>query len=504
MYSTQAEKSTGEGVPQYLTPGTRTVFIGIGLFLILQNIAIIIFFLHRVAGIEPWLIKLLLGWASVSLLAACWIMLKSSQCTGSSTRGVKEQTSPLGPADKNFTLPSLCAMLEEGLALVRDGKIVFANSSLSYLLGVQEDELVDTRIHSYIHSEDVTLLDLGEHKRNTKNTPQNPYQSREKSKEAGGHDNALVDTPTRSALRMTTSLGDYRWVICSAHNTLWEGKECSLLLFENLGPLKQVQSSLEEHEQQSRIFLECTPLAVAMFDALGQMTVANSAWHSVWSNVACPIPKRFNLLQDSLLPRQDLERAVQAAFGKIDSGVTNMEFTTPWGETRWFNINFHPMLTLTGNLIGVIMIQQDITDSVRSARREHELNAQLSALREETLMSQKRFMSMFDAYPAVVVCIDENEKIRIWNNAAEAYFEMSRQDTLGREITQLGPKMAPYLPLLSELTIAPDKVFESVKEDETTGGRVTESAKVFRTSKNNALTMLRIEINIHTGEPPHE
>ncbi|MDR1243155.1 MAG: PAS domain S-box protein [Deltaproteobacteria bacterium] len=488
----QMDKPAREDTPQYLSRRTRAAFTGFGAFLILQDIALVVFFLQRAAWTDPWIVRAMAGWAVLSMLAACWFILKSAQCAGKVHSGAEEPLESIGRPDKNFSLPSLCAMMEEGLALVRAETILYANNSFSYLLGVQEDELVNTNIRNYIHPEDASLLDLGESKR--KHPGPNPHPLAGKTRESGGHDGLLpVRPPTRSTLRMTTSLGDYRWVICAVHNILWQGEEASLLLFENLGPLKQAQRSLEEHEQQSRIFLERTPLAVAMFDALGQINIANSAWYSVWSNVTGAMPKRFNLLQDSLLPRPDLEKAVRQAFGKTDSGVTNLEHTTPWGETRWFNINFHPMLTLTGNLIGVMMIQQDITDNVRSSRREHELSAQLSALRDEALANQKRYAGIFDTHPAAIVCFDEFEKIRLWNKAAEAHFGLRRQEALGREITRIGQKMAPYLSLLSQLATTRENMLERIQEYETGDGRVSETVKIFRAAEQNALTTLRIE-----------
>jgi PAS domain S-box-containing protein len=495
----QTEHSEPEDKPQYFMRTNRIIFVCIGLFVILQHITIVGFFLLRVTGIDSFAIQLLVGWTALSLLAVCWIILKCTQ--GSGTANImKERMSTPGKPAGYFSLYSLCSMMQEGLVLVRGENILYANSAFSYLLGVQENELIDTNIRSYIHTEDAALLELGETNRSAKNAEQAtaPAQSPEQVHEA-----ASLNPPRRCSLRMATSLGDYVWVICSVHTILWDGATAYLLLFENMAPLKQAQRLLEQHEQQSRIFVERTPLAVAMFDALGQITIANSAWYSAWSNVSGSIPKRFNILQDSLLPRQDLEHAIQQAFAKIDSGVAALEHATPWGETCWFNVNFYPMLTQAGNLIGVIMLQQDITDSIRSTRREQELSAQLSSIREEALANQRRYTGIFDTHSAVIVCIDENEKICIWNKAAEAHFGLRRQDALGREITQIGQKMSAYLRVLSNLTINPSSIATGTQKYDTSEGTVLETITAFRTSDKNSLTMLRIEKNkAATGGAP--
>ena len=352
--------------PQVLSAGTRTILISVGLFLVLQSIFISVFIFSNISGNTPVHNKLLAVWAGLSLIAGALLIIRGAQ--GGQAHHITapaDRTALFGQPDSVLSLASLSAMVQEGMALLRNEKIIYANPALAYLLGVQEDELVDTSVKRHVHAEDLALLDLNELEPDLNNV-------------------------SRTTLRLTTSLGDYRWVICNVFYVFWDNEPATLLIFENIGPLKQAQRSLEEHEQQSRIFLERTPLGVAMFDALGQLKIANTAWYSVWSNIPGGASKRYNILQDSFLPRADVERAIRNAFSKKESGVSNLEHATPWGETRWYNIDFHPMLTPVGNLIGVIMIQQDITDQVRSMRRENELNEQLAAMRREQALHSGR------------------------------------------------------------------------------------------------------------------
>ncbi|MDR2893132.1 MAG: PAS domain-containing protein [Deltaproteobacteria bacterium] len=339
-----------------LTPGIRALLFCIGFFLILQAIFLVVFIVWYISGLDSAFSTLLGIWSVLSALGGGWLMLKTAQgADDQNPAGIPGRYALLGPADNNLSLASLCSRIQEGMVLLQDEKIIYANPALAYLLGMQEDDLIGTGIQSYIHPEDLDLLDLS-------------------------GSNQDFSGPNRSTLRLTTSLGDYRWVIGHLNFMFVDGQETLLLLFENIGPLKQAQRSLEEHEQQSRIFLERTPLGVAMFAPHGQLKIANTAWHSVFSNITGPMPKRFNILQDQFLPQSGVEQAVLQAFNKKSSGVDSLEHSTPWGETRWFNINFHPMLAPAGNLIGVMMIQQDITDQVRSIRRENELSEQLNQI----------------------------------------------------------------------------------------------------------------------------
>lgn len=332
----------------------------------------------------------------------------------------------LGQASDNFTLASLSALMHEGLALLQHGRIIYANPSLAYILGSQEAELLDTRISSYIHPDDLSILHF-------ENKDQNaPY--------AG---------PSRSTLRLNTLLGDTRWVICSVHRTFWQGEELVLLIFEDIGVLKSTQESLEKQEEQSRILLERTPLGIAMFDAMGVLKLSNTAWRSAWKNVISA-SRRFNILQDPFMPGSSVEKTVRQAFNRQESSVKNYEYNTSWGETRWLNLNFHPMLTPLDQLIGVIMMQHDITDSIRSARRENELNDQLISLRLDVDQARLELIRTMDKSGNVLVCFDENGLVTLWNNRAEERFNLPRKRALGCLCTLPMLGLYAFLPLLEK------------------------------------------------------
>jgi PAS domain-containing protein len=363
--------------PQHLHRSTRLTLLSVGLLLVMQAIGLGFYIFTRLAESSLRANYGLSLWSVISLLAGFWLVIRAWQSSGKENVGQPIlRKDALGRVSANLTLATLGATMQEGLALLRDGKIIYANNSLNYLLGTQEEDLLDTDIYQHIHPEDAGLLDL-------------------QPMPAPGHGNpggqalppegppAALPLPRRCTLRMATSLGDHRWVICNVHNIYWENAPATMIFFENLGPLKQAQRSLQEREQESRILLERTPLAIAVFDAVGQMKIANSLWYSFWSNVTGPSPRGFNILTEPLLPRPDLTRAIEQAFAKIPSAVKNLEHSTPWGETRWFDLGFHPMLSPTNNIMGVIMVQQDITDMTRSTRRQLELGAQLAeALRQ--------------------------------------------------------------------------------------------------------------------------
>lgn len=398
-------------------------------FLIIQAVLLICLAIYFYEPLSLEALAALIFWATTSLALATLHLRQrfiSASAPLPQPAGESNDTYIFGVPNHMLDLASLCYLVQEGVALLRNGQIIYVNPALSYILAAQEEEILGTRINSYVHPEDASLISL----------------------------DGSIPTgsgPSHATLRLTTRLGDVRWVICSVHQVEWHEREATLLLFENIGPLKQAQQTQEEQEQRSRILLERTPLGIAMFDAMGQLKLANTAWHSLWSSiVGSGGRRRFNIMQDPFLPNTTVEKAIRQAFNKKDSGVSNFEHAAPWGETRWLNLNFHPMTGPMGQLIGVAMIQQDITEQVRSARRENELNDQLTTLRHEISYSQTFIAQMHDQARHVLINFEPDGTISAWNTCAERRFGLPKNLALGRNYKHLETDFSPYVPILQK------------------------------------------------------
>lgn len=371
------------------------------------------------------------GWALISVLLAALLAaqgkfaVRTAKDRDEQENAAPEEPNLLGLPGKELDIAGLCAITREGIALIKDSRIIYINPALSYILAAHEEEVMGTRITAYIHPEDISLISL---------------------EDSGGG-------PSRATLRLNTRLGDVRWVICSVHHVEWHGGNAQLLLFENIGALRQTQQALDEHEHRARILLERTPLGIAMFDGMGQLKLSNTAWNALWSSIVGNNGRRFNILQDPFLPNTAVEKAVRQAFNKKDSGISSFEHAAPWGETRWLNLNFHPMTDPMGKLIGVTMIQQDITDHVRSVRRENELNDQLTSIRHELAYCEGFIAQVQDKARHIIISFEQNGVITGWNQQAEKRFSLPKSKAIGLNYKRLAEELQPYLPALQEAMI---------------------------------------------------
>lgn len=395
-------------------------------FLAVQAVFLLCLLIYYNESITLAVLSGVLLWSFASLALATLLVRPRILISGSRQPGHESgesgNTYIFGLPGKNLDLAGICSIMQEGVVLLKHGHVIYVNPALSYLLAAHEDEILGTRISAYIHPEDTGLINL---------------------------DNGGGNGLSRATLRLITHLGDVRWVICSTHNVDWQGEEAVLLLLENIGPLRQAQHSLEELEHQSRILFERTPLGIAMFDSMGQLKLSNTAWNVIWSSIVGNGGRRFNILQDPFLPNTVVEKAVNQAFNGKDANISNFEHSAPWGETRWLNLNFHPMLDPMGKLIGVSMIQQDITDTIRSSRRENELNDQLTSLRNELAYSESFLTQLQDRAKHVIINFEPDGTISGWNRHAETRFALPAVKVLGTSYKHLTSDMlAPYAAII--------------------------------------------------------
>ncbi|MDL2313867.1 hypothetical protein LJC36_02675, partial [Desulfovibrio sp. OttesenSCG-928-C14] len=125
--------------------GKRAVLLAAGIFLLAQAG---LFFLGGENPFAEFGILVLFAWGGLS--TALGAVLAIAALSGRAWRegdDLKSVNGPgplLPPPDYGFNLPTVCSLLQEGLVLLRQEKIVYANQSFAYLLGVQEDELTGT------------------------------------------------------------------------------------------------------------------------------------------------------------------------------------------------------------------------------------------------------------------------------------------------------------------------------------------------------------------------
>jgi len=190
------------------------------------------------------------------------------------------------------------------------------------------------------------------------------------------------------------------------------------------GRLFVVQNQLlaSSHELQKNLALlrgimESTPDAVFVKDIDGRYVMVNPAGARF---VGMTVDEVLGLTDLEVFPGETGHQLMDRDRQVIESGATlTYELTRPLdGKTRIFLTTKGPYRNAQGQIVGVLGISRDITDSKRAE--------------EEIRQSQQQLQMHFENTPLAVVEWDLNFRVAAWNPSAELIFGYTRQEAIGQ------------------------------------------------------------------------
>jgi PAS domain S-box-containing protein len=149
---------------------------------------------------------------------------------------------------------TLIEKANEALIIAQDEVFVFANASMSRLLGVPVEDLIGKPFADFIWPEDRDLVVTRYHKRN-----------------------AGENVPDSYDFRITGAGGRMRWVSITAAQILWQGRPATLNLLNDITERKRIEEALLESESFNRGLVENLPDYLAVYGLDGSILYVNPA-----------------------------------------------------------------------------------------------------------------------------------------------------------------------------------------------------------------------------------
>lgn len=148
--------------------------------------------------------------------------------------------------------------------------------------------------------------------------------------------------------------------------------------------LKSANDSARESEQRWKLLFEQSPLSVQIFDPDGQTKRFNQAWKNLF-RLNDEQGRAFNVLQAPDLIASGAVNLIRKAFEGQVVHVPPVPFPVPGHppETRWIGGVLYPVKNEAGQIIEVVTIHNDITESKRAAEALVEINQLLEKRDEE-------------------------------------------------------------------------------------------------------------------------
>ncbi|MEG4321506.1 MULTISPECIES: PAS domain-containing protein [unclassified Microcoleus] len=215
-----------------------------------------------------------------------------------------------------------------------------------------------------------------------------------------------------------------RWFEVSAFRTPEPQSRQVAVLFKDISDRKQAENRLRQQSEQLRLFVKHTPAGVAMFDRQMRYMLVSDRWLTSYGLGAQNIVGRSHY---DIFP--DVPDSWKQIHQRCLAGAVEMCQEDPFpradGSIDWVRWEIHPWRTNSGDIGGIMIFSEVITE-----RKNAELALQLANQQVSNIIE-----SITDAF----IAIDSQWRYTYVNATAEKLLARSRNDLLGRSIWELFP-----------------------------------------------------------------
>lgn len=284
----------------------------------------------------------------------------------------------------------------EGIAIVQDGVLTFANHKLADFVSYPLEEVINKPFDEFVHPDDRQMVT--EH-----------YVNRLKGEEV----------PHIYQFRVIDKSGNTRWAEINAVLFSWKGSPAVLCFLNDVTERKQADEVLQESERRYRLLAENASDVIWTMDMeLRPTYVSPSIIHMLGYSVDEAMARK---VEQSLTPAS-LEIALKALSEGLSIADTNtedlcrsrtmeLEMICKNGSTIWTEVEASFLRNSDGQPSGIMVMARDITERKRA---EGALQA-----------SEQRFRTVYERSPVGIMVYDPEGQITNMNKVALDIFGLS-------------------------------------------------------------------------------
>lgn len=221
-----------------------------------------------------------------------------------------------------------------------------------------------------------------------------------------------------SEFRITTPSGQQKWVrVQSRIVREYDGNTEFAGFIRDVSRRKEQEEALVIEQQKLQLFVQAAPAAVAMFDTDMRYIITSEAWLRDYDlenteiigkshyEIFPEVPERW---------KQDHKRCMQGESLKNDEDF----FVRQDGKTEYLKWDLRPWYKANGQVGGIFMFTQVITQQVEQKKEVERLNAFQKAV--------------FDSASFAIISADQDGVINIFNKAAEESLGYTAEEAIGK------------------------------------------------------------------------
>jgi two-component system cell cycle sensor histidine kinase/response regulator CckA len=219
-----------------------------------------------------------------------------------------------------------------------------------------------------------------------------------------------------------------------------DGRDCVLATVRDITERQRTRAALVESEERVhaseerlRAVLSSSPLGIALIDRDEIVQIWNPAMEETFGWTAAEVLGRPwpAVPLDKRAESADMQRRWMRG---ERLGVMDLVRQRKDGSLVDLEFHYAPVFDAAGAVIGSMAIMRDIAEEKRV---QEQLASQANALRER----DEELQAVIQAAPMAIIRVDLEERVMLWNPAAEEMFGWTEEEVLGRPIPFVSPDL---------------------------------------------------------------
>lgn len=179
---------------------------------------------------------------------------------------------------------------------------------------------------------------------------------------------------------------------------------------------KQAEVALRDSEARFRGLMEQSPLGIQVFNADGYLESANNAWEKIWNADAAAGIGKYNPLHDPQIKEMGVLPLVEQSFAgqpvELPDTLYDPATSGLSGHARWIRTHAYPLKDDAGNILKVVVINEDITERKRMEQALSESLAEKETLIRELYHRTKNNMQVIGSMLSLQSGLTANPEVK--------------------------------------------------------------------------------------------
>ncbi|MDP4284643.1 MAG: PAS domain S-box protein [Bacteroidota bacterium] len=304
----------------------------------------------------------------------------------------KKSESDLLASENRFRVLADNALV--GIYILKEGKYTYINNAMAKIFGYSRDEMIGMAPNQIVHESNHSMV--ADYIKKRIDGEENSLHYEVKGRHKNG---SILDLEVFGS------------------RTEMNNKIALIGTLIDITERKQIEKELIESQEQLKLFIKHSPVALAMFDTNMRYIATSCRWITDYNLAGQNVIGRTHYEVFPEIPQRWKDVHLRCLQGAIEMCKED-SFTRADGNTEWLNWEIRPWRKATGEIGGIIMFTEIIT--------EHKKSAEL-------------IRYQFENSPDIIAILDKNLTIQSINKAFQGS-DLKVADMIGRNTIDLLPE----------------------------------------------------------------